>query len=191
MHSCLEYVIALVATCFGMSRGVPPPPTWPELYKSCVNVATSREFIKAGWYVDTENRRMRLDSYGIPQGMNASTAELLQYYLSQVEDDDYACEQYGPPIYIFIYRYDLGKMLSIFPAPDPPYRSCRISTLYNKFPSSPLAPEVEFVEESRDNITSFYHWRLIVNEDENLFLSISQHDVTADTFQPPAHVVCT
>jgi len=52
--------------------------------------------------------------------------ELLQYYISHVESFEYACEQYGPPLYIFIYLYDLGKMLSIFPAPDPPYRKCEV-----------------------------------------------------------------
>jgi len=59
-------------------------------------------------------------------GINESTAELLQHYLGQVEDFGYACEQYGPPLYIFIYLYDQGKILNLFPSPDPPYRSCSV-----------------------------------------------------------------
>ncbi|WAR08782.1 hypothetical protein MAR_018740, partial [Mya arenaria] len=130
---------------FAIVKGIPPTPTWPDVYKSCVNVDTPREFIKAGWYVDTENRRMRLDSYG--------------YYISEYESFEYACEDYGPPLYIFIYLYDQGRMLTLFPSPNPPYRQCTISTIFNKFPSSPLSTEVEFVEESHDNITTFNHWR--------------------------------
>ena len=59
-------------------------------------------------------------------GLNESTAEVFQYYLSEVEDFEYACAQYGPPLYIFIYHYDQNRMLSLFPDTDPPYRSCSI-----------------------------------------------------------------
>ncbi|XP_052811839.1 uncharacterized protein LOC128239292 isoform X2 [Mya arenaria] len=194
-----------------MSIGSPQQFSLETISDSCVNVDTPREFIKAGWYVDTENRRMRLDSYGVPKGLNMSTAQVLQYYISEYESFEYACEDYGPPLYIFIYLYDQGRMLTLFPSPNPPYRQCTISTIFNKFPSSPLSTEVEFVEESHDNITTFNHWRsefflytldyyfhaanglpykLIVNEEENLFISFIEEALSPSTFAPPQHVVC-
>lgn len=206
-----SFVAVVASGLFTVVSCVPPPPTWPDVYKSCVNVDSPREFIKAGWYVDGEARRMRLDSYGIPKGLNQSTAQLLQYYINEIEDFDYACTQYGPPLYIFIYLYDIGKMLTLFPAPDPPYRTCTVTTIYNKFPNSPLFPDLEFVEETRDNITSYYHWRsefflftldyffhtanglpykLFVNEEENLFLSFEEGNIDKDTFLPPPGVTC-
>ncbi|KAL3883072.1 hypothetical protein ACJMK2_029365 [Sinanodonta woodiana] len=200
--------------CLGLGNftlGVPPPPVWPVKYRTCVSVETPREFIKAGWYVDEEQRRIRLDSYGIPKGMNESIARLLQYYMLEVEDFDYACSQFGPPLYEFIYHYDEGRAYTLFPQPDPPYRGCTVQVITSKFPNSPLLPEVEFIEESKDNITSFYHWRaesflftldylfhtqnglpykLYVNADENVFLSFYEGELDEDTFYPPPGVTC-
>ncbi|KAL4233080.1 hypothetical protein ACF0H5_007765 [Mactra antiquata] len=208
----LLIVILTVQLLVGTINCVPPTPTWPDVYKSCVNVQSSREFIKGGWYVDAEQRRMRLDSYGIPKGMNESTAELLQQYIDYTEDFDYACSQYGPPLYIFIYLYDINKMLALFPAVEPPYRKCTMTTMYNKFPNSPLFPDVEFVEEGHDNITTYNHWRaefflftldyffhtsnglpykMFANDEENLFLSVQEGELDKNTFQPPPGVTCT
>lgn len=212
MRIYCNVLFALVTNLLnGVSWAVPPYPTWPDVYKSCVNVWTLREVIKAGWYVDTENRYMRLDSYGIPKGLNASTAELFQHYLNEFEDFEYACPQYGPPLYIFIYQYAQNRMLNLFPDPNPPYRSCSISTIYNKFPNSPLFPDIEYVGEDHDNITTYYHWRsefflftmdyffhttnglpykLIVNGEENTFLSFMEGRLDNETFKPPPGVIC-
>lgn len=154
---------------------------------------------------------MRLDSYGVPKGLNQSTAELLQQYISHVEDFNYACSQYGPPLYIFIYLYDTGKMLNLFPSPDPPYRSCTVTSIYNKFPNSPLYPDLEFIEEAHDNFTTYNHWRsefflftldyyfhatndlpykLLVQEEENVFISFEEGKLDNGTFLPPAGVIC-
>jgi len=40
------------------------------VFQSCVNVASERHTINGGWYVDTDRRHMRLDSYGVPEGRN-------------------------------------------------------------------------------------------------------------------------
>ena len=39
-------------------------------------------------------------------------------------------------------------------------KNCFIfSSIYNKFPNSPLFPDLEFIEEAHDNFTSYNHWR--------------------------------
>ena len=45
-----------------------------------MNVETAREYIKAGWYVDSDKRRMRLDSYGIPKGERTLHIDTLATY---------------------------------------------------------------------------------------------------------------
>lgn len=210
-QGAILHVLVLLLSFIVKTVSVPPLPEWPTQFQSCVNVFSEREQIKAGWYVDGDTRRMRLDSYVIPAGMNQTTAEIYQYYVHQVEDLEYACSQFGPPLYMFLYHYDVGKMFSLFPSPDPPYRDCTVTNIFNKFPSSPLFPDVEFVGEVTDNITTYNHWRtefflftmdymfhasnglpykLIVNGEENVFLSIEEGAPSQDTFYPPRGVVC-
>lgn len=39
-------------------------------------------------------------------------------------DDDYACENLGEPLYMYLYHYKQGLQLDILPAPNPPYVHC-------------------------------------------------------------------
>ena len=39
-------------------------------------------------------------------------------------EEEYACKQFGDPLYIYLYHYKKGLQLNIFPAPNPPYVHC-------------------------------------------------------------------
>ncbi|KAK3098916.1 hypothetical protein FSP39_024265 [Pinctada imbricata] len=167
-------------------------------------MATDREFITVGYYVDKHNQRMRLDSYGIPKEDKFAYTETGEPY-------EYACAQIGSPLYVFIYHYNIGKELNIFPIPDPPYKHCSVQNISNTFPPSPILENLMFVERTHDNVTVYDHWRseyflftmdyffhvsnglpykLFVNSDEHQFLSIETGDLNSKIFLPPEGVDC-
>ncbi|KAJ8315527.1 hypothetical protein KUTeg_007677, partial [Tegillarca granosa] len=96
---------------------------------------------------------MRLDSYGIP------SREKFAQLGERTDQFEYACEQFGQPLYVFIYHFNEGKEYDIFPSGSAPYKHCTVKNITAPFPPSPLLPGLDFIEERKDNMTTFYHWR--------------------------------
>lgn len=127
-------------------------PEWPTTYKACVYVQTEQEYIPMGWYVDGSTHRMRLDSYGIPEDRKDN-------HTFAADGFSYACSHLGPPLYVYLYHYDNGKEYDIFPAPTKPYHQCTAYNMTTLYPRSPLLPGLEFIEQVKDNFTTYNHWR--------------------------------
>ncbi|CAC5363212.1 unnamed protein product [Mytilus coruscus] len=182
----------------------PNVPEWPEVYKACVRFQSTREFLTTGWYVDSNNEWMRLDSYGVPSESN------MTYLLDT--DDEYACDKLGEPLYMYLYHYSQGLQFNIFPAPDPPYVKCTAMKIPKTFPPNPLLPGIQFVRQARDNVTTFDHWKaeyflftldyffhtetglpykMYVETELFEFLSIESGPLDESVFMLPQGVKCT
>ncbi|XP_064595610.1 uncharacterized protein LOC135462160 [Liolophura sinensis] len=231
------FVGLLVYVLYTGNVNTSPTPTWPSSYKTCVEMFSNEEPIRAGWYVDGVNKRVRLDSYGIPEGREkvnrletlisaskrkrrSSDSPLQHVFANDISSgwqtmdswSDYACHLHGAPLYIFIFRYDLGVQYDIFPSPNPPGIDCTKQNLTDIFPEAPLLSNLYFVGVEMRNGTTVDHWRasyflydidylfnnqtgipvsLFVNGDENAFSYYQEGKLEGDVFKPPDHLQCS
>lgn len=44
----------------------------------------------------------------------------------RTDEFEYACEQFGQPLYVFIYHFNEGKEYDIFPSGSAPYKHCTV-----------------------------------------------------------------
>ncbi|KJE89148.1 hypothetical protein CAOG_00678 [Capsaspora owczarzaki ATCC 30864] len=118
--------------------------------------------------------------------------------------------QLGPPLYVFIWHFDLG--IEWFIAPGPEGSICHQSNITAKFPA-PLNfdSRAVFQETSVVNGTELWHWRtdyflfsvdayfrtndstpyqLIYATSSNLFSTFNPGPQNSSLFEPPSGVIC-